>query len=650
MRQAISRPPSKPVHPRDVDHADPDEYRDEGGPCKRDHGSGRPPFTRAITSRRAMLNAMRLPHGTDLASLGARLRVPLRGYILSLLALVASLLLVWLYWNSAQQRELKSVQAEFVAETDIIAELLRQRLASYELVARGGVSLFASVDRPSAGQWQGYVDALNIAARYPDMLGLGYAPYLDRSELQELQLEMRDAGQGFYVVRPGGVRSRYGPVVYLEPRTPANREQIGKDMFADPQRHATMARARDENAVRMTGPVRLDAGMGRQVSGVVMYAPVYRFGTPATRSARRAALQGWIHAPLDMQAFVDAALRAARRHGSLTIRDGGGEGGGAVLYSDAEDPGANGHDSGDIFSRTLSLDVYGRSWELDFSADMQAALAERTPELRMTLVAGVIASLLLFGVALALARTESLAERKAALLAESYQRSELRFRNAMRFSAIGQALLDRKGAIVDANPALAAIFGTDTDELVGSMFGAHFIDAQDEARRSRELAALAEGVFRTTRQWRSRAGALRHAQLTDAPVPGEVGQDVASLVQVEDITERVLARAREQALNRTLEARVALRTPALTPANQEPAAHTYSVTPPLPPPPRTIEGFSRLLNERYADTVDDTGRDYLARVSTAASSLAELVGARPEKMGSAEGREGGGQRAKRTRV
>src|SRR3546814_11981033 len=82
MRQAISRPPSKPVHPRDVDHADPDEYRDEGGPCKRDHGSGRPPFTRATTSRRAMLTAMILPHGTDLASLGARLRVPPRGYIL----------------------------------------------------------------------------------------------------------------------------------------------------------------------------------------------------------------------------------------------------------------------------------------------------------------------------------------------------------------------------------------------------------------------------------------------------------------------------------------------------------------------------------------------------------------------------------------
>src|SRR3546814_12860714 len=88
-----------------------------------------------------MLNAMRLPHGMDLASLGARLRVPLHGYVLSLLALVASLLLVWLYWNNAQQRELKAVQAEFTAETDIIGELLRQRLEGYELVARGGVSL-----------------------------------------------------------------------------------------------------------------------------------------------------------------------------------------------------------------------------------------------------------------------------------------------------------------------------------------------------------------------------------------------------------------------------------------------------------------------------------------------------------------------------
>src|SRR5690606_20884700 len=115
--------------------------------------------------------------------------------------------------------------------------------------------------------------------------------------------------------------------------------------------------------------------------------------------------------------------------------------------------------------------------------------------------------------------------------------------------------------------------------------------------------------------------------LTYAPVPGEIGQDVASLVQVEDITERVQAHAREQALNRTLEARVALRTRELTHANQELESFAYSVSHDLRAPLRTIEGFSRLLGERYADRVDDTGRDYLSRVRAAAARMDDLIDA-----------------------
>jgi len=573
-----------------------------------------------------MLGAMGFLYGAKKLDLpGAPPRVPLRGYVLALLALVASLLLVLAYWHNAEQREMKTVQAEFTAETDAIAELLRQRLAYFELVARGGVSLFATVDRPSAGQWQGYVDGLNIAARYPDMLGLGFAPYMDRTELQDLQLDMRDAGQGFYVVRPGGVRGRYGPILYLEPRTAANREAIGYDMLTDPARQAAMIAARDTGTMRISGPVRLLQDGSGQGTGVVLYAPIYRFGTPGTMQARRAALQGWIHAPLDVHKFVDIALRTTQRHTALTIRDRGADGNTAPLYADHEE--LAGADGDSRLDRTMALDLYGRTWELEFRSDARASLAARAPELRTTLGTGVLASLLLFGIALVLARTEALTERKAELLADSYQRSELRFRNAMRFSAIGQALLDRSGVIVDANPALAAIFDTTTDELAGSKFGSHFIDAHDPARNTREFAAVADGVFRTTRQWRSAAGELRHAQLTYAPVPGEIGQDVASLVQVEDITERVLAHAREQALNRTLEARVALRTRELTHANQELESFAYSVSHDLRAPLRTIEGFSRLLGERYADRVDETGRDYLARVRAAAGRMDDLIDA-----------------------
>src|SRR3546814_17303833 len=124
----------------------------------------------------------------------------------------------------------------------------------------------------------------------------------------------------------------------------------------------------------------------------------------------------------------------------------------------------------------------------------------------------------------------------------------------MRLSAIGKALLDRSGRVVDANPALARIREASTDDLAGSMFTAHFIRVHGEDANNDESAANSEGVFRTTRQWRSRAGELRHAQLTYTPVPGEIGQDVASLVQGEDRTERVLVRASEQAHTRPLEA------------------------------------------------------------------------------------------------
>jgi light-regulated signal transduction histidine kinase (bacteriophytochrome) len=143
------------------------------------------------------------------------------------------------------------------------------------------------------------------------------------------------------------------------------------------------------------------------------------------------------------------------------------------------------------------------------------------------------------------------------------------------------------------------------------------------------VQALEEGgsAVRTTRTLHWRNGDLRHVQLTFAPVPGEPDRDIARLVQVEDVTERVRAEAAVLSLNRTLEARVAARTRELSEANRELESFAYSVSHDLRAPLRGIEGFSRILGERYADALDDTGRDYLARVRKATSRMAELIDA-----------------------
>ena len=69
------------------------------------------------------------------------------GYVLAVLVLLASLLVVWLYWSGAHRREMTAANANFVASTQQTTLLLDQRLGLYDLIARGGVSLFASVAR-----------------------------------------------------------------------------------------------------------------------------------------------------------------------------------------------------------------------------------------------------------------------------------------------------------------------------------------------------------------------------------------------------------------------------------------------------------------------------------------------------------------------
>jgi PAS domain S-box-containing protein len=323
-----------------------------------------------------------------------------------------------------------------------------------------------------------------------------------------------------------------------------------------------------------------------------------------------------------VQTLVEMATLALQRQLEFRIHDVTG-GGDVPLYADrgvrdgrARPPPA--------FTTTRDVEVHGRVWRIEFESPPLAQVEAEGKELRTTVLVGLACALLLFAFILALAMTEARATALAARLSESYRRSEQRFRNAMEYSAIGKALLDSHGRIVEANPAMAAIVGKSQQALVGESFGAQFADA-DEDFSTRQLR-VREGVYRTTRRLH-RGGEIRHAQLTYAPVPGEVGQDVVGLVQVEDVTERLRAEAQVRALNRTLEARVAVRTRELTQANEELESFAYSVSHDLRAPLRSIDGFGRLLQERHAHALDDTGRAYLDRVRNASSRMDELIDA-----------------------
>ncbi len=92
-----------------------------------------------------------------------------------------------------------------------------------------------------------------------------------------------------------------------------------------------------------------------------------------------------------------------------------------------------------------------------------------------------------------------------------------------------------------------------------------------------------------------------------------------------NVRRRQRAEAALRSLNNGLEQRVAARTHELAMANQELEAFSYSVSHDLRAPLRSIDGFSQILLEDYEAVLDDTGRDYLARIRAASRRMGDLI-------------------------
>jgi PAS domain S-box-containing protein len=97
---------------------------------------------------------------------------------------------------------------------------------------------------------------------------------------------------------------------------------------------------------------------------------------------------------------------------------------------------------------------------------------------------------------------------------------------------------------------------------------------------------------------------------------------IGSCIDITDIRESASAQLR---LNDELEARVERRTAELKQANAELESFSYSVSHDLRAPLRAIDGFSNILQELHAKSLDESGRHYLDRICSGAERMGDLI-------------------------
>lgn len=197
-----------------------------------------------------------------------------------------------------------------------------------------------------------------------------------------------------------------------------------------------------------------------------------------------------------------------------------------------------------------------------------------------------------------------------------------RFRLAMDASGIGMAIVDLQGCWVEVNPAFERMFGYSANEVVGKPAVA-FTHPDDVPLSRGYLRGLIDGsipVLDAQKRYLHRSGDTVWAHVNVSVMRDEGGEPLFLLAQLRDVSEQ---HAAELALQSRADAEHAARDA----SNRQLQLFADAVAHDLRAPLRSIESFSALLADRAGERLDDTDRDYLARIRSAAARMSSLLSA-----------------------
>jgi signal transduction histidine kinase/CheY-like chemotaxis protein/integral membrane sensor domain MASE1 len=325
----------------------------------------------------------------------------------------------------------RRAQEQFDAECDDIAKRITRRMALYESGLRGAQALFKAHQEPSREQWRDFSEGMDLVNNFPGVMGLGYGAFIRADQRAETETRIR--AQGYPEFRIWSAGAALGPgmstvVMYLEPFAGRNLRAFGYDMMSEPIRRNALLKAAHSGAPSLSDKVVLvQDAQGAGQPGFLMYFPVYRREArlaPAAGPAQRmAALQGFAYSPIRADELMRDLLGPTDRTVRLEIYDGEQSTPAALLYaSDHAAPDTQQYPN--PYRHIMPLVLLHHRWTLSFTSQpaFEKAIDRQKPQI--VLLAGVIISLLFFGVVRALTARQSYATALARQMTGALRESE----------------------------------------------------------------------------------------------------------------------------------------------------------------------------------------------------------------------------------
>jgi diguanylate cyclase (GGDEF)-like protein len=322
-------------------------------------------------------------------------------------ALSAALALTATGWIGLERSRFEDARSQFERRTETAEGAIRTRMLSYEQILRSGAARVASSPSISRKEWRDFITHLGLEERFPGIQSIGFAERVKPADREAHMKRVRAEGLPDYEIRPSMESGDAYPIVFNEPFTGRNARVLGFDMYSEPTRRAAMDLARDNADVAISGKVVLsgDATRGTQAQqpGFVMFVPVFtKEVRNLSRGERGDVLAGFVFSPFRMHDL----MRGILDDGVLQVLD----------MQVLDEPSQRGSELIDTrtawrvtpagaaptFAREVAFPMPGRFWTIQFVSrpEFDAALERSRPW--GVLGAGILASVILFFLTVAL--------------------------------------------------------------------------------------------------------------------------------------------------------------------------------------------------------------------------------------------------------